>query len=101
MLVVFFFFSSRRRHTRCYRDWSSDVCSSDLSCPSTSCRLRRPYAQGERVRDASTPNGRETRPRSRPPLRNPFRPAGGALSDVRATLGPSPAPPPPPRPIFT
>src|SRR5207245_8743755 len=26
----FFFFSSRGRHTRCYRDWSSDVCSSDL-----------------------------------------------------------------------
>src|SRR5207245_6227983 len=25
-----FFFSNRRRHTRCYRDWSSDVCSSDL-----------------------------------------------------------------------
>src|SRR2546422_3178192 len=31
MCVVFvFFFSSRRRHTRCSRDWSSDVCSSDL-----------------------------------------------------------------------
>src|SRR5690606_39731650 len=29
-LVVFFFFSSRRRHTRFSRDWSSDVCSSDL-----------------------------------------------------------------------
>src|SRR6266542_6126738 len=29
--VGFFFFSSRRRHTRCYRDWSSDVCSSDLT----------------------------------------------------------------------
>src|SRR5207245_3261875 len=29
-LCLFFFFSSRRRHTRCYRDWSSDVCSSDL-----------------------------------------------------------------------
>src|SRR6266550_8230682 len=29
-LVIFFFFSSRRRHTRCSRDWSSDVCSSDL-----------------------------------------------------------------------
>src|SRR5205814_5203252 len=28
---VFFFFSSRRRHTRCLSDWSSDVCSSDLS----------------------------------------------------------------------
>src|SRR5690554_1410881 len=26
-----FFFSSRRRHTRCGRDWSSDVCSSDLT----------------------------------------------------------------------
>src|SRR3712207_9585632 len=26
-----FFFSSRRRHTRYWRDWSSDVCSSDLS----------------------------------------------------------------------
>src|SRR3712207_1668788 len=27
-----FFFSSRRRHTRYWRDWSSDVCSSDLWC---------------------------------------------------------------------
>src|SRR5699024_12178008 len=30
MLINFFFFSSRRRHTRSKRDWSSDVCSSDL-----------------------------------------------------------------------
>src|SRR5882757_2530563 len=29
----FFFFSSRRRHTRYWRDWSSDVCSSDLAPP--------------------------------------------------------------------
>src|SRR5947209_15782504 len=36
-----FFFSSRRRHTRYWRDWSSDVCSSDLSdTPAT----RRPSA---------------------------------------------------------
>src|SRR5258705_9025791 len=28
--ILFFFFSSRRRHTRCLSDWSSDVCSSDL-----------------------------------------------------------------------
>src|SRR3712207_9497288 len=28
---MFFFFSSRRRHTRYWRDWSSDVCSSDLN----------------------------------------------------------------------
>src|SRR5204863_673224 len=40
----FFFFSSRRRHTRSLRDWSSDVCSSDLLD-------RRPagVARGERV----------------------------------------------------
>src|SRR5699024_11439903 len=31
LLFLFFFFSSRRRHTRSKRDWSSDVCSSDLS----------------------------------------------------------------------
>src|SRR5205809_5929825 len=30
LVYFFFFFSSRRRHTRCSRDWSSDVCSSDL-----------------------------------------------------------------------
>src|SRR5690606_29449732 len=30
MYFFFFFFSSRRRHTRFSRDWSSDVCSSDL-----------------------------------------------------------------------
>src|SRR5437868_13042135 len=30
-LCFFFFFSSRRRHTRSKRDWSSDVCSSDLA----------------------------------------------------------------------
>src|SRR5207249_8211670 len=30
-VLMFFFFSSRRRHTRSKRDWSSDVCSSDLA----------------------------------------------------------------------
>src|SRR5438045_9598836 len=29
-MLQWFFFSSRRRHTRCLSDWSSDVCSSDL-----------------------------------------------------------------------
>src|SRR2546422_7865475 len=33
VFCYFFFFSSRRRHTRCSRDWSSDVCSSDLRHP--------------------------------------------------------------------
>src|SRR5207248_4613586 len=42
--VSFFFFSSRRRHTRSYGDWSSDVCSSDLegfSRVDHQCRRRR------------------------------------------------------------
>src|SRR5207247_3880652 len=33
VMILFFFFSSRRRHTRSTRDWSSDVCSSDLDSP--------------------------------------------------------------------
>src|SRR5438445_13475425 len=35
-VFFFFFFSSRRRHTRYWRDWSSDVCSSDLDTPGSS-----------------------------------------------------------------
>src|SRR5256885_12628784 len=33
--MFFFFFSSRRRHTRLQGDWSSDVCSSDLTSRGT------------------------------------------------------------------
>src|SRR5271163_4409173 len=47
---MFFFFSSRRRHTRSDRDWSSDVCSSDL-------RARRIPSQGTR----RFPRDRESR----------------------------------------
>src|SRR2546422_9430177 len=36
----FFFFSSRRRHTRCSRDWSSDVCSSDLMAELKALKVR-------------------------------------------------------------
>ena len=35
VFIVLFFFSSRRRHTRLVRDWSSDVCSSDLASPNS------------------------------------------------------------------
>src|SRR5438105_12534750 len=35
----FFFFSSRRRHTRSTRDWSSDVCSSDLPARAAVCAV--------------------------------------------------------------
>src|SRR5437868_14253411 len=41
MFFFFFFFSSRRRHTRSKRDWSSDVCSSDL--------IRAPGASSTRI----------------------------------------------------
>src|SRR5439155_9316461 len=41
VFVSHFFFSSRRRHTRWPRDWSSDVCSSDLfDCSSASTTNR-------------------------------------------------------------
>src|SRR5690606_40618981 len=39
VLFCFFFFSSRRRHTRFSRDWSSDVCSSDLYTTTTWSRV--------------------------------------------------------------
>src|ERR1035441_10831878 len=46
--ALFFFFSSRRRHTRCLSDWSSDVCSSDLpaSVPETDTAIRLRAAGG-------------------------------------------------------
>src|SRR5438445_13026652 len=41
-----FFFSSRRRHTRYWRDWSSDVCSSDLTRPCFGSFLQRRIFEG-------------------------------------------------------
>src|SRR5437867_9196420 len=50
-VVFFFFFSSRRRHTRSYGDWSSDVCSSDLTLawPPTALRRRRRISPSRRA----------------------------------------------------
>src|ERR1041385_4822606 len=46
----FFFFSSKRRHTRCSRDWSSDVCSSDLpQCAGLARRIEGTLASVERL----------------------------------------------------
>src|SRR5699024_10374236 len=47
MIMSLFFFSSRRRHTRSKRDWSSDVCSSDLA--------HEPGAQGPGDREPGGP----------------------------------------------
>src|SRR5262245_66469913 len=66
--LFFFFFSSRRRHTRCLSDWSSDVCSSDLSFFRPLLPLLHPTEKtaeqvtGAPVRCASSP-------RRRPPTR--------------------------------
>src|SRR6266516_5564398 len=57
----FFFFSSRRRHTRSYGDWSSDVCSSDL-------RAGGPCGRSRCWSEAQGP-GRSARPRSGPAAR--------------------------------
>src|SRR5207253_6328504 len=47
-----FFFSSRRRHTRWPRDWSSDVCSSDLECHAPA-RARRSHAHSKTCAETS------------------------------------------------
>src|SRR5699024_11584304 len=49
------FFSSRRRHTRSKRDWSSDVCSSDLRCGRWWCMARPAPAPSELTSRATTP----------------------------------------------
>src|SRR5205814_6752788 len=50
----FFFFSSRRRHTRCLSDWSSDVCSSDLVSVGRRCSvLDRSAATDEKRRKSA------------------------------------------------
>src|SRR5260370_14594255 len=52
--ILFFFFSSRRRHTRFKCDWSSDVCSSDLT---TAANLRAMGAQVEEFEDGLRVDG--------------------------------------------
>src|SRR5256884_250705 len=47
--LCFFFFSSRRRHTRCSRDWSSDVCSSDLKTDEQGDYFPKDYADWREI----------------------------------------------------
>src|SRR5207248_8725345 len=84
----FFFFSSRRRHTRSYGDWSSDVCSSDLvglklpggrgnawrascRCAQRACRMQRRgarldfFAHGEKFLSGARVKGKRQRRFSR------------------------------------
>src|SRR5947199_7801564 len=64
--ICYFFFSSRRRHTRCLSDWSSDVCSSDLSQIGSATRV----AAGAYPAAAEPPE----RPKPPPRLIADFRP---------------------------
>src|SRR3712207_7338814 len=58
----FFFFSSRRRHTRYWRDWSSDVCSSDLWLSASTVAGRWPRRPpGSACRPGRSSRGRTTR----------------------------------------
>src|SRR5436309_16140512 len=77
---MFFFFSSRRRHTRFSRDWSSDVCSSDLlesfSHPRSSRKGRKTLVDRQ---FSAARNG----------LSHRLPPAGGAPADDSASHPPA------------
>src|SRR5437868_15387671 len=78
-MIVVFFFSSRRRHTRSKRDWSSDVCSSDLVCP---------YASKQKVIEKAESGWWPTdRQRPRGMARPRFRSIVAALRDGKHMNG--------------
>src|SRR3712207_4554438 len=94
IFCFFFFFSSRRRHTRYWRDWSSDVCSSDLAVPVRHRVLLDPAAllgavaahEGRvRARRRADAAGRARRVRDAPPDRPLQRAA--LRRDPAAVLG--------------
>src|SRR5690554_6368449 len=74
-IKFFFFFSSRRRHTRCGRDWSSDVCSSDLIWDFGSAarhhQIYNPWLDGEKRARAGIST-----------LRGAFHPDAGIAEEV-------------------
>src|SRR2546421_4452694 len=74
-VCLFFFFSSRRRHTRSDRDWSSDVCSSDLAVSADNdlsrCGFLATGAAGLALAGEAKATGdaKQPRLRSMPPVR--------------------------------
>src|SRR5579883_1998436 len=76
LFIFFFFFSSRRRHTRFSRDWSSDVCSSDLHARAwhLSCSPDLSGTAGGRLTVVAEPHP------------NPLSTAGGEGEIVRLTI---------------
>src|SRR6266581_9637798 len=84
-----FFFSSRRRHTRWTGDWSSDVCSSDLTTSTTACS---PATVRRRDRRAARPMG---------PVVHPGARSTPGTCPVLLVGGRRPCPGPVPRPHHT
>src|SRR5205814_7328116 len=82
--VMYFFFSSRRRHTRCLSDWSSDVCSSDLaaSWPGSSGAAHGAYRRGHAPNGHGPAGPARAVRRGREPVR-PLRALPGLLPHVR------------------
>src|SRR5690606_16093186 len=86
--LILFFFSSRRRHTRFSRDWSSDVCSSDLALHSSK-RLSPPKT-GKRPRRTLAAGGRGTRDRRAYPfIGRVVHGRGGPTAKICPTAGDS------------
>src|SRR5690554_7114523 len=99
LFFFFFFFSSRRRHTRCGRDWGSDVCSSDLHHQPADRQERVPveraqlgaqgpgglvhHIDGAAVAEAADPGGLRERGRVRP---RGVRRAGGVAGDRKSVV---------------
>src|SRR5882757_3673730 len=76
-MFFFFFFSSRRRHTRYWRDWSSDVCSSDLDWRADKPGLVRIIRPEDLPRPGATPSAANvSRVVPRPATAVPRVPAG-------------------------
>src|SRR6266536_1212600 len=104
MLLIFFFFSSRRRHTRSTRDWSSDVCSSDLdgrkadACPGNPGRPLIPASASSDELPAEAPRAdplaaRRTDGPLGPRGAGPMAPGGAASGRDTGVAGwPSPVP---------
>src|SRR5690606_16800852 len=71
-----FFFSSRRRHTRFSRDWSSDVCSSDLVC------MGQAASAAAVLLAAGAPGKRAALPHARVLLHQPSTEGQGEAADL-------------------
>src|SRR5690625_7783792 len=101
--MYFFFFSSRRRHTRWPRDWSSDVCSSDLDDrPRGQRGQQNRRSRGQRNRDqggqqerrGGANRQRHERAQQRAPEPEPKGALERAVGWVKSLFGAEPEPEP-------